>query len=395
MIGACGGVGSTVALGLTALRKRLIPSTGLVTALPEFDAVGLIDPGDITVGGHEIRSESLLSAVRSLHAESAVFRPDLITRCAPALRAMQRNIRAGIVQGSTPQIHHLADRKCVRTVQSAAAAVDVVRTDLTAFQRRHRLDHVVVVNVASSEPPLKKHPAHADYAALARAIKAKTKVVPSSTLYALGAFAAGCSYINFTPSAGARIKAVMEFARGRDVLFAGRDGKTGETLLKSVLAPMFAMRHLRLHSWVGHNVLGNRDGKILDNPDVKASKIASKDGLVARIVGYAPDTRTSIEYVPSLKDWKIAWDFIHFQGFLETKMSLQFVWSGSDSILAAPLVVDLVRLTAQEYASGRRGRMNHLGCFFKDPCGAVVHDYAEQWRMLLDHVRPPHAETAR
>ncbi len=394
MVGACGGVGSTVALGLTALKKRLAPSTGLVTELPDFRHLDLVKPDQITVGGHEIRSESLLSAVRTMHSESRVFSPELIAKCAPALRATQRNIKPGIVHGSTRQILDLGDRKSVRAVATAAAAVDVIRRDLTGFRERHALDHVVVVNVASSEPPLKPHRSHNDYPQLAKAIKGKPRIVPASTLYALGSFAADCSYINFTPSAGARLPAVEQFARERDVLYAGRDGKTGETLLKSVLAPMFAMRHLNIQSWIGHNVLGNRDGEILSNPDVKASKIKSKDGLVSHIVGYSPDTRTSIEYVPSLKDWKIAWDFIHFSGFLDTTMSLQFIWSGSDSILAAPLIIDLVRLTEHEYASGRRGPMNHLGCFFKDPRRVTSHQYADQWRELVEHLRPTNPKIA-
>ncbi|MEE9295070.1 MAG: inositol-3-phosphate synthase [Phycisphaerae bacterium] len=387
MIGACGGVGSTVALGLAALGKRLTGTTGLVSALPEFESLGLIDAGDIVVGGHEIRSQTLLSAVRATHAESGVFQPEMIRACAPVLRRFQRNIQPGIVYGSTRQIQQMAATGSVRRVATAAAAVAAVRRDLECFRRRCGVDHVVVVNVASSEPPRKREPAHASYAKLARAMRTKgAKVLPASALYALGAVSADCSYINFTPSVGMRVKAIEQFAQDRDVLFAGRDGKTGETLVKSVLAPMFAMRNLKLHSWMGCNVLGNRDGEVLDDPKVKVSKLASKDRLVSRIVGYGPEMRTSIEYLPSLHDWKVAWDFIHFGGFLDTKMSLQFTWTGCDSILAAPLVIDLVRLTAFEYAAGRRGRMDHLACFFKDPDGGKEHGFADQWRRLVGHV---------
>ncbi len=387
MIGACGGVGSTVALGVAALRKRLAPTTGLVTELPAFASADLVDVGEIVIGGHEIRNQTLLSAVRAMHRDSNVFQATTIKACSAALGRMQRNIRPGIVVGSTRQIREMADTGCVRRVSSPATAIKAIRQDLSSFRDQHRLDHVVVVNVASSEPPLAHKPAHADYARLSRALKGTgTTILPTSALYALGAFAADCSYINFTPSVGTRVAAIEEFARDRDVLYSGRDGKTGETLLKSVLAPMFAMRNLTINSWIGHNILGNRDGQVLDNPQVKASKLRTKDGLLSRIVGYPPHTQTSIEYVPSLSDWKIAWDFVHFEGFLETKMNLQFVWTGSDSILAAPLVIDLVRLTAFEFAAGRRGRMDHLGCFFKDPEGGMDHDLSEQWRLLAAHL---------
>lgn len=389
LIGASGGVGATVALGIAALGKRAADSTGLVTALPEFAGARLIAPARIIVGGHEIRSASLLTSVRVMQEESRVAHPALIDACAADLRRMQRDIRPGVVYGSSVQVQSMADAGCARRVQSPAAAVDAVRRDIEAFRRRRRLDLVVVVNVASSEPPLRSHTAHVSYDKLVAAMRRKgSKVLPASAIYALGAFAADCSYINFTPSAGMGIKAIEEFARSRDVLFMGRDGKTGETLMKSVLAPMFAMRNLRIQSWIGHNILGNRDGEILNHPAVKTSKLRSKDNVVSKILGYRPDSRTSIEYVPSLADWKIAWDFIHFQGFLGTKMNLQFIWTGCDSMLAAPLVIDLVRLTALEHRLGRRGRMDHLACFFKEPDGVREHGFFEQWKRLVEHVQP-------
>ena len=125
----------------------------------------------------------------------------------------------------------------------------------------------------------------------------------------------------------------------RGTCHAGQDGKTGETLLKSVLAPMFAARNLEVLSWVGHNIFGNLDGLVLDDPANKAAKIKSKDQLVGSILGYEPQTLVSIEYIRSLGDWKTAWDHIHFRGFLGTPMTLQFTWQGCDSLLAAPLVL--------------------------------------------------------
>ena len=135
----------------------------------------------------------------------------------------------------------------------------------------------------------------------------------------------------------------------------GCDGKTGETLLKSVLAPMFARRNLQVMSWVGHNIFGNMDGRVLDDPANKQAKIASKDHLLGEILGYRPQTLVSIEYIESLGDWKTAWDHIHFAGFLGTPMTMQFIWQGCDSVLAAPLVLDLVRLTELARRRGEIG----------------------------------------
>jgi len=195
-----------------------------------------------------------------------------------------------------------------------------------------------------------------------------------------------CPYVNFTPSLGANVPAIRERAIDHGVPIMGADGKTGETLLKSVLAPMFRDRVLQIDSWVGHNVLGNGDGRVLDSVANKSSKIQSKNGVIGSVVGYAPQTRTSIEYVESLHDWKTAWDHVHFRGFLDTRMTLQFVWQGCDSILAAPLVLDLARLADYHAARGRGGVMTHLACYFKSPMDVRDHAFDAQMQMLHDYV---------
>jgi myo-inositol-1-phosphate synthase len=138
---------------------------------------------------------------------------------------------------------------------------------------------------------------------------------------------------------------------------------------------------------VGHNIFGNRDGLVLDDPANKASKIHTKDQVIAQIVGYKPQTHVSIEYIESLDDWNTAWDFIHFRGFLGVKMSLQFTWQGCDSILAAPLVLDLARLALFARRRGEAGVLRHLACFFKNPTGVAEHDFFEQFALLEGYVR--------
>jgi myo-inositol-1-phosphate synthase len=162
----------------------------------------------------------------------------------------------------------------------------------------------------------------------------------------------------------------------------GRDGKTGETFLKSVLAPAFAARNLEVMSWVGHNIFGNLDGVVLNDPANKATKVASKDKLLGEILGYTPQTLVSIEYIQSLGDWKTAWDHIHFRGFLETPMVMQFTWQGCDSILAAPLVLDLARFAELATRRGATGTLDFLASFFKSPQGSPTHDFFEQFSRL-------------
>jgi myo-inositol-1-phosphate synthase len=241
---------------------------------------------------------------------------------------------------------------------------------------------VVVVNLASTEPPAAR-PIPTVFRELEPLLDDPAGCpLPASSLYALAAIGAGASYVNFTPSTGATPEAIRSFALDHKTAHAGCDGKTGETLLKSVLAPMFAARNLDVMSWVGHNIFGNMDGKVLDDPRNKAAKVRSKDHLLAAILGYPPQTHVSIEYIQSLGDWKTAWDHVHFRGFLGTPMTLQFTWQGCDSILAAPLVIDLVRLTERAWRGGERGVLEGLAPFFKSPLGVETQDFATQCTML-------------
>ncbi len=256
--------------------------------------------------------------------------------------------------------------------------------DLREFQRQAQADRVVVVNVASTEPAsdLQRLPDH--WNILAKRIEESDyDALPASSLYAIAAFQLGMPYINFTPSLGATPPAIQELAEIQKSCHAGQDGKTGETLLKSVLAPMFAARHLEVLSWVGHNIFGNLDGFVLDDPANKAAKIKGKDQLVGNILGYDPQTLVSIEYIRSLGDWKTAWDHIHFRGFLGTPMTLQFIWQGCDSLLAAPLVLDLIRFVELSRRRGEVGVLSHLASFFKRPLGATEHGFFQQFSQLL------------
>jgi myo-inositol-1-phosphate synthase len=254
--------------------------------------------------------------------------------------------------------------------------------DLAAFRDRHRLDRVVVVNVSSTEPVPDPHPAHARLEALSVALCEPGTVLPPSSLYAYAALRAGCPYVDFTPSTGARLPALAELAQAQRLPYAGHDGKTGETLVKSVLAPMFAMRNLAVRSWSGINLLGGGDGASLAEPGANAAKSVSKQRVLGETLGYVPEGTTSIEYVADIGDFKTAWDLVTFSGFLGTGMRLEFTWHGCDSALAAPLVLDLARITAAAHRAGRTGPLTELAFFFKDPLGDVDHALSAQWEAL-------------
>lgn len=388
MVGGGGGVGSTAALGLAALARNLTDSTSLVTALPLFDGLPLAQAGDFVVGGHEIRKATLWDAVTEMHQRANVFTYDILSGCKEQLAEWQKNFRPGTVIASGSTIEKLADRPEVFAAESPRAAADRIKADLLDFKKRHNLDAVVVAHVASTEPPFELGEDHQDWASLEKALKsgARKDLLPASSLYALAALELGLAYVNFTPSTGASIPALIELAQKTGSVVSGKDGKTGETLMKTVLAPMFAHRNWRILSWVGHNIFGNRDGVVLDDPANKAAKVRDKDAVIPNIVGYKPDTLVSIEYIPSMDDWKTAWNHIHFQGFLGTKMILQFIWQGCDSLLAAPLVIDLVRLSLFAQSRGERGVLSNLACFYKAPMGTKVNDFFQQFDTLRQYV---------
>ena len=384
LIGAWGGVSTTVAVGLAGLQAGVAPETALVTSLPNFARLKLADWSQFVIGGHEIRETNYAAEAEVLRDQSRVFDRDLLKAVASRLAAWDQNIRPGCLTSVGSTIEKFAGPKSLATKgELPLATVKRLRSDIEQFKSTNQLGHVVVLYLSSTEPPLESDAGGWDWAKLSAALTgSQPSPVPASTLYAIAAFEAGCSFVNFTPSVGSNLPALEEFALKQKCLHVGRDGKTGETLMKAVLAPMFAARNLKVMSWVGHNIFGNMDGKVLDDPINKANKVRSKDHLLTEILGYKPQTLVSIEYIESLGDWKTAWDHIHFEGFLGTKMSLQFTWQGCDSLLAAPLALDLVRLTEREHRRSKSGVMNHLAAFFKSPMGPHDPEFAKQFIAL-------------
>jgi myo-inositol-1-phosphate synthase len=383
-IGARGGVAATATLGLIALQKRLTDTIGLVSVLGQFDGVDFAPWDAFVVGGHEIREGTLAKSLQRLHTDSRVFDSAMIEGCQQELAGIDERIRPGTLTNCGATIGGLAG-PAMQTfaVEPAAATVERLKRDLEEFQKQSGVERVVVVNLASTEPADEGQKLPPNWDDVSKCITDKScPSLPASLLYAIAALDLGMAYVNFTPSLGATPAALQELAEKRGTCHAGQDGKTGETLLKSVLAPMFAARNLEVMSWVGHNIFGNLDGLVLDNPANKAAKVKNKDLLMGGILGYEPQSLVSIEYIRSLGDWKTAWDHIHFRGFLGTPMTLQLIWQGCDSLLAAPLVLDLVRFTEVSRRRGEVGVLRHLGSFFKRPLGLAEHDFSRQFSLL-------------
>jgi myo-inositol-1-phosphate synthase len=380
-------VGTTITLGLAAMARGLVDRTGLVTHLPAFHDLPLVEPDDFVIGGHDVRQSSFAESAEEFRQASGVFEPAWLAACRDDLAAASARVKPAPRLGVSPAVTKIASWSEPRSIKTISQAVDSISSDLEGFVSTEAIDHLVVLNVASTEPPFPLNEIHHNWEKLKpRLAQGGRDILPSSSLYALAAIQAGHTYINFTPSLGASLPAFVELAASTGSLYAGKDGKTGETLMKTVLAPMFAHRNLKVLSWTGHNIFGNRDGLILDDPASKRSKVETKDRVITEILGYKPSSIVTIEYLPDMGDWKTAWDHIHFQGFLGTKMTLQFTWQGCDSLLAAPLAIDLARLADLEKQRGAKGLMRHLACFFKSPEGVEENDFFRQCELLKNHV---------
>jgi myo-inositol-1-phosphate synthase len=367
LIGARGSVAVTATVGAMALRAGLAEPVGCVTELPPLRVAALPTWTDLVIGGHDIAATPVLKKAETLAAAGV--------------------LPARLVSVLTDEL--LAHEERVRTLPAAATqaeTADRMVADLTTFADAHRLDRVVVINVSTTEPAARPHPAHDDIDVLRTALTQKDPVLPASALAAYAAFTAGHAFVDFTPSTGARLPALARYAERRRVPFGGNDGKTGETLVKSVIAPMFAMRNLRVGSWSGLNLLGGGDGANLADPAANAAKVSSKQRVLGDALGYVPQGTSRIDYVEDVGDFKTAWDLIGFSGFLGTRMRMEFSWHGCDSALAAPLVLDLARITAAAHAAGHVGALTELAFFFKDPLGDGSSALSEQWSALTAFV---------
>ena len=364
LVGARGSIGTTVAVGLHVISNDIAAPTGCTTAGDEFIGVPLPRFADLVLGGHDISTTPLTRRAEAL-AESGMIPPKYVAAAQASLDRADGEIR----RGHDPATHEGPQADAVRRLAA----------DITDFRVRNGLRSVVVVDVSSTEPLPADRPEFHDADLLVQVLADPTAaLLPSSAITALAAIESGSPYACFTPSASLTLPSVRELADRRGIAFAGQDGKTGETLLRTAIAPMFVARGMRVMSWAGANLLGGGDGATLADPEAVQSKLASKTRGLRSLVGEHVVAPLHIDNVPDLGDIKTAWDHIHAEGFLGSRITMQTIWSAYDSMLAAPLILDIARLLALAETAGVQGVVPELGFFFKDPWGSEVHDFSRQ-----------------
>jgi myo-inositol-1-phosphate synthase len=252
---------------------------------------------------------------------------------------------------------------------------EALRQDIRDFKAAHSCDRMVVICCASTEIFLEPGPAHQDLAAFEAALDANDESIPPSMLYAYAALKEGVPFINGAPNLTLDVPAMAELAHSAGVPVGGKDFKSGQTLLKTTLAPMLKARMLGLRGWYSTNILGNRDGEVLDDPDSFRTKEESKLGVLEHILpaGLYPGLygdayhKVRINYYPPSGDGKESWDNIDIFGWLGYPMQIKVDFLCRDSILAAPLVLDLVLFTDLARRAGLSGAQEWLSFYFKSP----------------------------
>ncbi|WP_420391788.1 inositol-3-phosphate synthase [Acuticoccus sp.] len=374
IVGLGGGVATTAVAGLELMRQGEIGAAGL--PLAGRDVIGLVDTAQLAIMGWDFDGTDLATAL----AGHRVLSERQIEAVAPRLSRI-----TPLPAVCDPQFCRNVTGGNVIRGNSKRAVAEQVRRDIEAFRAENALGRVVVINLASTERIAElDHPELADIDAFEAAIDADSPRISPAMLYAHAAITAGCPYGNFTPSAAAEVPALLALAERHRVPVAGRDGKTGQTFMKTVIAPALRARSLTVDGWYSTNILGNRDGLALHDPDSLKSKLGTKGDVLDSMLGYKVENHiVDIKYYPPRGDDKEAWDNIDVSGFLGHKMQIKVNFLCRDSILAAPLVIDIARCLDLAHERGEAGPVEALGVFFKAPLtrdGAPVHAFFEQER---------------
>jgi myo-inositol-1-phosphate synthase len=378
-VGLGGAVATTAAAGIEMLRAGSNDMAGL--PLAGVGAAGIAAYRNLHFAGWDLHGENLESAVR----EHRVLDREQAELVAPALRGM----------APWPAIGSVDFCKNVDGANKVAAgshreAVDRIRDDIRRYRETSGIENLVVVNLASVErwPDQAAGALHTPEG-FEKGLDSSDPAISPAMLYAYAAIVEGVPYGNFTPSLAADIPALTTLAERRNVPVAGKDGKTGQTFIKTVLAPAFRSRSLYVEGWFSTNILGNRDGLALDNPDSLQSKLNTKGSVLDDILGYpVEDHIVDIRYYKPRGDNKEAWDNIDLVGFLGQKMQIKVNFLCRDSILAAPLVIEIARVLDLARQRGAGGVQEQLGLFFKAPMTPAgkreEHSFPVQERALLD-----------
>ncbi|MGA8767724.1 MAG: inositol-3-phosphate synthase, partial [Candidatus Acidiferrales bacterium] len=354
-------VGSLTQLGTVRLGKRTEGRTPKIK-----DLVPLAKLEDLVFGGWDVFPDDAYQAA----VKAGVLDAKDLTKVQKFLKTI-KPMKAAFDQNFVKKLQGTNVKKGKTKFDLA----EQIREDIRNFKKKNKCDRLVMVWCASTEVFLKAEDVHKDLPSFEKGMKTNHPAIAPSMLYAYAAISEGVPFANGAPNLTVDIPALEEYAKAKNVPIGGKDFKTGQTMLKTVLAPAFKARMLGLNGWFSTNILGNRDGEVLEDPGSFKTKEESKLGALEYILqpSIYPELygkihhKVRINYYPPRGDNKEGWDNIDIFGWLGYPMQIKVDFLCRDSILAAPIVLDLALFFDLAQRAGMRGIQEWLSFYFKSP----------------------------
>jgi len=357
-------IGSLTQMGAIRLGKRTENRNPLIK---EF--VPLADLNDIVFGAWDIFPDSAYEAAMT----AGVLEKELLAQLKPQLQKI-KPMKAVFDQSYVKRLNGTNVKEGANKFELAEQLIE----EIAEFKRRNKCSRLVIVWAASTEIFLKPHAVHKTLASFEKAMRENHKAIAPSMVYAYAALKSGVPFANGAPNLTVDVPALAELANTNGVPVCGKDFKTGQTLMKTILAPGLKSRMLGLHGWYSTNILGNRDGEVLDDPESFKTKEESKLSVLEYIL--QPEVYPQlykdfshvvrINYYPPRGDNKEGWDNIDIFGWLGYPMQIKIDFLCRDSILAAPIVLDLALFLDLAQRCGMKGTQEWLSFYFKSPMTA-------------------------
>jgi myo-inositol-1-phosphate synthase len=393
-----GAVSTTLIAGAHLIRKGLAQPFGSVTQMqklrlgkrthPRFtlikDLVPLAGLGDLAFGGWDIYTDNAYEAA----VKAGVLTKEMLAPVRADLEAV-RPMSAVFERAWVKNLDGPNVKKAPTKMHLAEALIQ----DIADFRKSSGASRAVMVWCGSTEVYAQSKPVHETIAAFEKGLKENSPDIPPSMIYAYAAIASGTPYANGAPNLSVDVPALMEMAKAKGVPIAGKDFKTGQTLMKTIIAPGLKARMLGLQGWFSTNILGNRDGEVLDDPGSFRSKEVSKASVLDAILQpeLYPDLygdyfhKVRIEYYPPRGDAKEGWDNIDIVGWLGQPMQIKIDFLCRDSILAAPVVLDLLLFLDLAGRAGLSGIQEWLSFYFKSPLSRP--DLKPEHDLFVQHLK--------
>jgi myo-inositol-1-phosphate synthase len=357
-------IGSLTQMGAIRLGKRTENRNPLIK---EF--VPLADLNDIVFGAWDIFPDSAYEAALT----AGVLEKELLAQLKPQLQKI-KPMKAVFDQSYVKRLNGTNVKEGKNKFELAEQLVE----EIAEFKRKNKCSRLVIVWAASTEIFLKPHAVHKTLKSFEQAMRDNHKAIAPSMVYAYAALKSGVPFANGAPNLTVDVPALMDLANQNGAPICGKDFKTGQTLMKTILAPGLKSRMLGLHGWYSTNILGNRDGEVLDDPESFKTKEESKLSVLEYIL--QPEVYPQlykdfshvvrINYYPPRGDNKEGWDNIDIFGWLGYPMQIKIDFLCRDSILAAPLVLDLALFLDLAQRCGMKGTQEWLSFYFKSPLTA-------------------------